>query len=86
MSQSRIEELRKFYLLDPDEIDELFTHIGTLTRERDELKAACEKVVKAHDPHDQTSDDAIGIEIIHAYIKACRTALAATASGKGGSS
>ena len=94
MSQSRIDELhpRELDQLQDDfntgqlgmaDVGRLFAHITTLTRQRDELKAACEEVVKE-------LENGLGLELFVGgictikYVSASlQSALAATASGKG---
>ena len=98
MSESRIEMLRSglnaWGYLSKEDGQELFAHIDALTRERDELKVACEKVmdvsarlarecesIERRDAEGSIEDTYV-IAFADALV-ACRNALAATASGKG---
>lgn len=60
--------------------------LATLTRERDELKAACEEVVHTYDNRPRLELIMSSESMFAIVADTCRTALAATASGKGGSS
>ena len=88
MSESRIEELRQISDdpqfpsgLSCEQQQELFAHIDALTRERDELKAALSRILHHHK---RPADTFCGM--VERLKTMARTALAATASGKGGSS